>query len=295
MAAKMVFGEKAKNLKSMRKDMQKRKERGGGLSFIGENGLNVRFLLEPEEWTRYSEAYSPSMRKGWPVPNGEEVEVDDAKVSLRYAATALDIDNDRVIVVKLPISLADLLSARAEKRGTLLDVDLEIYKSGEGLNTVYGFDVIDKTDRDLDKYEDDLPDPGKILAKEYLSVWGEDDDDEDDDEEEEAPKPKRRGAAAASPKRRTTKPLVEDEEDEEDLDDEEEDEDLEDEEEEDLEDEEEDEDEEEAEEDGEAWTRPELEDLTIAELRAIAVENDIDTKGLKKSQLVDAIMGDDAF
>ena len=48
MAAKMVFGEKAKNLKSMRKDMQKRKERGGGLSFIGENGLNVRFLLEPE-------------------------------------------------------------------------------------------------------------------------------------------------------------------------------------------------------------------------------------------------------
>ena len=204
----MKFGQKAKNLKAMRSDLKKRKNRGG-LTFIGEDGLEIRFLLEPEEWTRYTEAYSPSMRKAWPVPEGDEAQVEDARTSTRYAATAIDLKTDKVIVIKLPVTLVDQLSARAEKRGTLTNIDIELYKSGEGLDTVYGYDPGEKTKRSIDKYE--LPDVNALLEAEYNALWGGDDDEDDEDE-----KPARKRAS-----RRETS-FDDDEDEDEDSDDEEE-------------------------------------------------------------------------
>lgn len=267
----MKFGSKAKNLSSMRKSLEK-KNREGGLTFIGENPREIRFLDEPENWTGYFEAYSPSMRKGWPVPDDDAPEVDDARQSKRYAALALDIESDKVIVIKLPVSLVDLLTARAEKKGTLTDIDLEVYKSGEGLDTVYGWEPQGRTKRDLSKYEDDMPDVNEVLYGEYKAVWG----DDDEDEEEEPPR-----------RRRSSRVIEEDDEEEfeDDLEEDEEDEDLEDE---DEEDEEEPLDDEE-----DYWTEEELSDLTISELRAMAKDEGIDIKGMKKADLVAAMLGEE--
>lgn len=285
----MAFGKKAKNLKAMRKSLKESKNRGG-LAYIGSDGLEVRFLTEPEEWIRYSEAYSPSMRKGWPVPEDDAPDVPDARVSTRYAANVLDIKNDKVIALKMPVTLVDLLTARAEKRGTITDTDLELYKAGEGMDTTYGFDPLDKIKRNLKKYE--LLDIEKILQSEYDRVWG----DDDDDEEEESPRPKRRGSRRAADfdpdeededdeDDEDEDDLYEDDEDEDDLDDDDEDED-------DLDDDEDEDEEDDEEDDEDVWTRSELEELTLAELRKVAKENEIDTRGLKKAELVDAIMGD---
>ena len=302
----MKFGQKAKNLKAMRSDLKKRKNRGG-LTFIGEDGLEIRFLLEPEEWTRYTEAYSPSMRKAWPVPEGDEAQVEDARTSTRYAATAIDLKTDKVIVIKLPVTLVDQLSARAEKRGTLTNIDIELYKSGEGLDTVYGYDPGEKTKRSIDKYE--LPDVNALLEAEYNALWGGDDDEDDEDE-----KPTRKRAS-----RRETS-FDDDEDEDEDSDDEEEtysEEELkemplgelrgllrgwgieppkgraamvaaaleaqEGEADEDSEDEDEDE-------ESEFYTEDELSDMTISELRSIAKDNGIETRGMKKGDLIEALL-----
>ena len=302
----MKFGQKAKNLKAMRSDLKKRKNRGG-LTFIGEDGLEIRFLLEPEEWTRYTEAYSPSMRKAWPVPEGDEAQVEDARTSTRYAATAIDLKTDKVIVIKLPVTLVDQLSARAEKRGTLTNIDIELYKSGEGLDTVYGYDPGEKTKRSIDKYE--LPDVNALLEAEYNALWGGDDDEDDEDE-----KPARKRAS-----RRETS-FDDDEDEDEDSDDEEEtysEEELkemplgelrgllrgwgieppkgraamvaaaleaqEGEADEDSEDEDEDE-------ESEFYTEDELSDMTISELRSIAKDNGIETRGMKKGDLIEALL-----
>lgn len=327
----MKFGQKAKNLKALRSDLKKRKNRGG-LTFIGEDGLEIRFLLEPEEWTRYTEAYSPSMRKAWPVPEGDEAQVEDARTSTRYAATAIDLKTDKVIVIKLPVTLVDQLSARAEKRGTLTNIDIELYKSGEGLDTVYGYDPGEKTKRSIDKYE--LSDVNALLEAEYNALWGGEDDEDDEDE-----KPTRKRAS-----RRETSFDEDEDEDEDDTEDEDEDEDEdESEEDEDEADDDGDDDEEETyseeelkemplgelrgllrgwgieppkgraamvtaaleaqegeadedsededeDEESEFYTEDELSDMTISELRSIAKDNGIETRGMKKGDLIEALL-----
>lgn len=266
----MGFGTKAGSIASMKNQLKSRKSRGA-LSWIPEDGIEVRFLAEPEEWVRYTEAYSPSLKRTWPVPEDNAPAAGDERMSVRYAVPVLDIRNDRTTVLKVPVTLVELLVTRAEKRGSLTDTDYELYKSGEGKDTTYGYDPGDKTKRDMDKY--DLPDIEEALEKEYLAVWG--------DQEQAAPEPSR------SSKR---KPAVELDEDDDDLDDD----DLDDEDDEDLaDDDSDDEDDDEVEDDDEDyWTREDLEDLTLAELRALARNAGVETRGLKKNDLIDAIAAD---
>jgi hypothetical protein len=49
----------------------------------------------------------------------------------------------------------------------------------------------------------------------------------------------------------------------------------------------------EAEEGGEYWTREELEDKGLGELRKVAAEFDLDTKGLGKAEVIDLILSDE--
>lgn len=121
----------------------------------------------------------------------------------------------------------------------------------------------------LDALSDDYTSVG-ILPVQPLPDEEEEDEVEDEDDEPEVDEPD------------------EDDEDEEEDDesDEEEDEDEEDEDEEDEED-----DEDEDEEEGEEYTEEEVKAMTIGELRAIAREDGIDTKGMKKVELRKELFG----
>lgn len=295
----MSFGKKAKDLKAQRRQLEKKKGSNSPIKFIGKEDLEVRFL-EEMPWMSYTEAYSPKVGSFWPQPNEDSPvdapEVEDAKESTKYLVNALDVKTDKVIALKLPVSLVDALSRRAEKKGSITDCDFELFKTGEGLDTVYGYETGERKKRNLAKYRKDLKDLEELLVAAFNEVWGDDDEDDyDDEDEDEAP----RRRSKAKPKRRTRKVVDDDDEDEEDLDDEEEeDEDYDDEEddEEDLEDdeEEEDDDDEDDEEEYEEYTEEELGEMTLGDLRAIARENGIKITGLKKADLIEALMDVDA-
>lgn len=262
----MAFSSTSKSLSQMRKAM---KSGGGGsrrITFINDEGINVQFLQEPEEWAKYTDAYAKSVGRFWPVPSDDAPKVDDANMSTRYLANAIDIDNDRVVVIKLPLTLVELLLKRADRKGTLTDTVFYLYRSGEGRdNTTYGFDVEGKGSKKVSKYLAEMKDLEEILAEEYESVWGDEDtDDEDDDEDVED---------------------VEEDEDEEDLDDDDDDED---------EDDEEDEEDGEEEEDEEEYLDEDsLNAMSLAELRDLAKEYEIPTRGMKKADLVEALLEDE--
>jgi hypothetical protein len=270
---------KSKNLAAMRNSLKKGAGGGGGkgLKWISEDGITVRLCTEPEEWARFTTMYSPTLKRSWPVPEADDTELNgDERTSTRYAVPALEVETDRVVVIEMPISLVQKLLVRMERKGTVTDTDLTLYKAGTGLDTVYDFDAEDRVKRNMSKYE--IPEIEDVLQEAYDSVWGE------DDEEEASPLP-----APARKRGRKAAPVVDvdEDEDDDDLDDADEDEDDE------LDDEVESDDDDDDESDDDAWTEDELNEKTLPELRALAKEYGFDVRGLKKPAIVSIFMGDD--
>lgn len=201
------FGQKTGSLKNLKKSLAK----GGGkgfIKYIPKNGsMNVRFIQEPEEWVNYLEHYDTTLRKSYPC-SGEQgcpgCRSQERKSS-RYLANAVDLDdNNRVISLQMPKDLANRLVVKYEKWGSITDRDIELSRSGEGLDTVYDLDAAVPDRKRIDKYKPiDLL---KVLEDSYNNVFGPDDDEDD----EPVVKPKRRSSAATPP------PPVEDDEDEDD-------------------------------------------------------------------------------
>ncbi len=140
---------------------------GSGGDFIRnvpKEGITVRFLTEPDRWIEYKEygaqgLYPRPLVEGQTAPAG-------SNVSRRYAAPAIDISGgeDKVIVIKLAASLAQVIISRWEKSGTLLDRDYELERFGEQKQTRYAMNGLDKVPRKLDKY--DVPDVLAIVEAE---------------------------------------------------------------------------------------------------------------------------------
>ena len=188
-----------------------------------EGSITVRFLEEPSDWfgfyEYFDEGYFPLL-EGQTLPDG-------VKASFRYLANAYIVDDSKVMAVKMPKTLVELLMGYYDKRSTILDRDYELSRTGSGaLDTKYlaspdsptkmntaRLKIIDigsiledmasgADDADDDEEEDV---PVRRGSKSRAQVDDEDDDDpwaDDDDEEEDEPAP-RRAVKKSAPARRT--------------------------------------------------------------------------------------------
>ena len=197
--------------------LRKSLKSGGGnnsyLDRIGEDGITVRFLTEPTQWIEYWEHYDED-RKFYPCSDDCPGCDEGNRKSKRYLSAAVNTgDDNKVLKLALPLSVAGLLERRYEKYKTLLDRDYEITRSGTGLDTVYDAFPEAPTKMHLSRFE--VPDLGAIL--DALDPNAAEDDDEDDDEDTrrrpvtKSRTPVKRGG---TPQRRSSR--VEDDEDNED-------------------------------------------------------------------------------
>lgn len=216
--------------------------------------IKVRFMTEPDDWfeAQYhwlggsflwcSQEKSCAGCKAGDRPK---------KIVLANAvifSSEDDREQNKVVVMQMPPSLANTLLKFHEKRGTLTDRDYDLTREGSSLNdTVYSADPDDPKARKMSRFEDGMHDIEAIINAE-ISESGDDedddeprstrkkspakkssrrrddddeyeDDDEDDDEEEEDERP-RRSSRTVAKKKPTRRSSHEDEDDEEEEDDE---------------------------------------------------------------------------
>ena len=318
----MAFGKAMGSMKALKKSLERGGAGGQWIKYVPKNSsMNVRFASEPEGWVNYDEHYDQMARKSYPC-NGESscqgCQNNDRKTS-RYLANAIDLDANngagRLIALQLPKDLANRLVVKYEKWGTIMDRDIELTRSGEGLDTLYDLDPSSPSRKNMNKFLP-LHDLEKVLQDAWDNVWGDMDDDEDDedekprtkkaaaakagvakararskaravldedddvdedDDEDEDDEPVKPAARRAAAKRRAKAPEPEFEEDDEDEDEE-------------VEDEEPDEDDEDDEESEVEYTIEELMDMPLGQLRRIARDEfGVDPTGKNKKAIIKAI------
>lgn len=188
-----ISGKKMGNIKALRDSLKK-----GGSSLntfiknVPAEGITVRFLTEPEEWFGFYEYWNDEGKNFVPMAQGE-ILPDGAKPSFRYLTNALDVENDRVIPLKVAKTAANSLILKYDKFGTMIDRNYELQKHGEGLDTTYDVTPDAPSKLNLAKYE--LLDLEKVLIDARASALGEsdtkpsapsvDDDEVDDDDDED--------------------------------------------------------------------------------------------------------------
>lgn len=262
-----VAGGKAGNISSLRRSL---KRKGGDWirTVPADDSIVVRFLSDPEEWIVYQEYWDQDAKTYVPVLEGEDP---DARVSTRYLASVVMVDEDRAVPLKMSKDLANRVFVRYDKYGTLLDRDYELIRTGSGLDTEYDVEADAPSKFNLKKFDEiDLM---SYLEREWQQAHGEDDDDDDEDES-----PRRRQASKPKPKpKRSRRRVEEDDDDEEDED-------------EIIDDDDDDDDDEPVDPTGDfPTTDVDYESLKIKELREFAREQGIDTKGVKKDELLDLL------
>lgn len=186
-----ISGKKMGNIKALKESLKK-----GGSSLntfiknVPAEGITVRFITEPEEWFGFYEYWNDESRNFVPMAIGE-ILPDGAKASFRYLASAVEIESDRVIPMKLAKTTANSLILKYDKYGTMLDRNYELQKHGEGLDTKYDVTPDAPSKLNLAKYEPlDLE---QVLIKARAYSLGENDtakaesslDDDDVDRDEE--------------------------------------------------------------------------------------------------------------
>lgn len=217
----MAYGQKAGSLRSLKKTLAKGGSGGAWIKYIPKNGsMNVRFIQEPEEFVNYIEHFDTVARKSYPC-NGEAscpgCRSDERKTA-RYLTNVVDLDNgNRVIALQLPKDLTNRIVVKYEKWGSITDRDIELSRSGEGLDTVYDLDAGPVDRRSIAKY---TPlDLDKVLEDAFNYVFGPDEDDADDEDtptvQKAAPSRGRKKSAAASVAKggKAAAPAVDDEDD----------------------------------------------------------------------------------
>ena len=268
-----ISGKKMGSVKAVKDSLKK-----GGSSLntyiknVPAEGITVRFLTEPEEWFGFYEYWNDESRNFTPMAVGE-ILPDGAKASFRYLASAVDVDSDRVIPLKLAKTAANSLILKYDKYGTMLDRNYELQRHGEGLDTTYDVTPDAPTKLNIGKYE--VIDLEQVLITARATSLGESDVKKseptiDDDEIDEEVKPKSKvisaGSKAVSSVKKTAK--VEELDDEDDEDDEVVE----------MEDEE------------EVLDEETLSSMTIRDLRTICEDMEIDYEGMAKPAMIRSII-----
>jgi hypothetical protein len=294
----MPIGKKMGSIKVLKESLKSGGGSGTFIKFIPKDGsMTVRFLEDPEEWINYVEHYDEVLRKSFPC-----VEANcpgcatDSRKSSRYLANAVDIENDRVVPLQLPKTLVSSLVAMYDRMGTMLDRDFELIRSGEGLDTTYSAIPDAPLPRKMTKYTPH--DLEQVLDDAWKAMHGieEVDDDDDEDVEPVAKQPKPAKKVAPRKKSKAAKKQVDHEDVAEpeftpDVDDDD-DEDMAptDASVEDIVANEDDEDDVAVDDDDDYITEAELKAMDLGPLRAFARECGVNTKGMSKPQIIEAIM-----
>lgn len=269
--------QKVGSIAGLKRDIKKGAGGAGYLARIPANGeRNIRFITEPTEWISYYEHYN-SVDKFFPCGADCKGCMENNRPSSRYLASALDIDEDKVIPLVLPQSAVAQLLKFYEKYSTIMDRDYDVSREGEGKeNTEYFVLPGDRTPRKLSKYDElNLI---ELLEAQIHDDTDDDDVDDDDDNLADVDVPAKKVRATRKPK---PKPVEADEEDDDDDDV--------------VEDEADDVDDDADAEDDSEYTRADLEDMSRADLRKIALDADYttaDLRGLDSDALVDLLLGE---
>lgn len=294
----MPIGQKVGSIAHL-KETLKTGTGGSFIKFIPKNSsLTVRFLQEPEEWVNYYEHFDANAQKSFPCnelqcPGCE----DELRRTSRYLVNVLDVDQDRVIPLQIPKDLATRLVTRYEKYGTMLDRDYELSRAGAGLDTFYDQTPEPPMPRKLNKYNP--LDLFSVLQDAYDFAMGKNGKkppaaaaaaDDDDEETSSSPKGRRKPSKSVAVKPRPKPKFAQDIEEDDD-DDEEEDEqaaaaDV-------ATAEDEEDEEDQQDDDDDYYTESQLQQMSMGELRAIARDYQIKTTGMKKPDIIDAILKPD--
>jgi len=120
----------------------------------------VRLLDDLEDWTEYWEHYDPTHKKYFPC-TGDRSSCNGCVTGLnsshKWLANAFVVSADTgstgyVNLYKFPKSIITKVMRHADKRGTLLSNEYEIFKSGTGKDTEYDLERGAEGDFDFDKY-----------------------------------------------------------------------------------------------------------------------------------------------
>ena len=205
------------------------------LTFKEGEARTVRFLHEPfdgaKPWVEYYEHYvTGGGGNGAYVPCIENCRLDgDVRAGKRWYVNVWDRDSKQVRLLKLTGAMVENLIIKYERRGTILDRDYSITRTGEGTDTKYHIEAEEK--ERFDQRNVKLIDILAYLDQQAQSYYGgvkgfkakasgiDDDDDDDDveDVEDEAP------AKVTKARGRRPDPDEDDEDDDEEPEDEDED------------------------------------------------------------------------
>lgn len=193
MARKVAGPGRLGSVKAVKQSLKK-----GGVAGVknipANDSITVRFLDEPEDWHGYYEHW---MKPNNPIPCAtdecdgcESDDPEEQRKNFRYLANAYVVDDQKVWAVKLPKSLVEILmNFHAKYKGTLLDRDYDLSKSGSGKEgTKYMAAPDDKQKMDLSRFDKKKYNLSELLSAMLNGDVEEDDDDEDDDEPMSKPK-----------------------------------------------------------------------------------------------------------
>lgn len=184
---------------------------------IPEEGIQVRFLTEPTEWFEYFEHYDDTRSGSYYFPCSEGCEFcaenPNARASKRYLVSAVDTEDNRVLALKLPLSVASSLMKKYDRYQTIMDRDYYLSKEGSGLDTEY--DITPEPPSKFNVAKFDLIDAEAILTS-ALDDGGDDVDDDDEPEDDEPVRKSRRTSGAKKATKRRRPVVEEDDEDDED-------------------------------------------------------------------------------
>jgi hypothetical protein len=168
--------------------------------------LKVRYLQEPEDWEEAYYHYIDNVFIWCSRKKSCEGCSGGIKASKVVLANALDVKQNKVIIIQMPTTLADSVLRRYEKFGdTVMDRDYDLVREGSGQNdTRYSADYDPPKKRDLLRYET------YDIAAMILAELGE--DAEESEPEDEAP---RSSKSSNNSSRRTSLHADEDEDEDE--------------------------------------------------------------------------------
>lgn len=193
-----IRGGPVKSVKGAKKALKKSSGGNGQwLVRVKEEGITFRPLTEPDGWVEFYEHWDDD--KGHYVPCTEDCDycADGVRVSRRMLLNVVDVDQDKVIPLVLPITATQQLMKKYEKYHTLLDRDYEVTREGTMQDTTYDLTPEPPSKMNLSKY--DLLDLWATLEAQ-MEDSDSDSDDDDDDDDDETPRVKKvkRGSKSSS-------------------------------------------------------------------------------------------------
>lgn len=109
-----------------------------------EEGIEVRFLTEPEEWFEAAIHYGD--KTSFPCSEGDclgcEEGMDEGR---KHYANVYLVDEDRVAVLEMAKGVAADVVRKYERNNTIMDRNFEITREGTGKQTRYYTEALDKS------------------------------------------------------------------------------------------------------------------------------------------------------